>query len=144
VKKAGLNIGLRLAQRAIVSARPSEWFRTIGAMVSRKMPGSGGRVPVLSRTARVNSRMACCPRVWLKSLHIIPPITANDPSAHFVMAVLDTAIHAFAFESRSRRESQPTLLGISGTIRILCDELTALFVSAPIAGRIKVKTRDFR
>jgi hypothetical protein len=24
------------------------------------------------------------------------PLTANDPSAHLVMAVLDTAIHAFA------------------------------------------------
>jgi hypothetical protein len=44
---------------------------------------------------------------------VIPTITANDPSAHLVMAVLDTAIHAFAFESRSRRESQPTLLGIN-------------------------------
>jgi len=52
VEKAGLNIGLRLPQRAIVSAWPSEWFRTIGA--------------------------------------------------HLVMAVLDTAIHAFASESRSR------------------------------------------
>ncbi len=48
---------------------------------------------------------------------LIPTIAANDPSVHLVMPVLDTAgpptaIHAFAFESRSRRELQPTLLGI--------------------------------
>jgi hypothetical protein len=52
---------------------------------------------------------------------LIPVSMANDPSAHPVMAVLDTAgpptaIHAFAFESRSRRESQPRLIGIIPTI----------------------------
>jgi hypothetical protein len=38
-------------------------------------------------------------------LRIIPTIMANDPSAHPVMAVLDTAIHALLFESRRRHES---------------------------------------
>ena len=52
--------------------------------VVEEMPGSDGRFPVLSCAARVNSRMVCCPRVWLKSLHI------------------------------------------RGTVRILCDELTAV------------------
>jgi hypothetical protein len=38
------------------------------------------------------------------------------PSTHPVMAVLDTAIHASLFKSRSHHESPPRLLGIIPTI----------------------------
>jgi hypothetical protein len=34
--------------------------RTTGAIMSGKMPGSGGRLPVVSRIARVSARIASC------------------------------------------------------------------------------------
>jgi hypothetical protein len=43
----------------------------------------------------------------------MPTSVANDPSAYPVMAVLDTAIHAFFLKSRSSHESQPRLIGIN-------------------------------
>ena len=51
--------------------------------------------------------------VRLKVSQVIPTIMANDLSTHAVMAVLDTAIHAFLLKSRSSHESQPMLTGIS-------------------------------
>ena len=55
-----------IPQRAIINSRtPSGAFRTIGAMVSGNMPGSGGRLPVVSRSARVNAMIAAWPLVRL-------------------------------------------------------------------------------
>jgi hypothetical protein len=36
---------------------------------------------------------------------------ANDPPAHIVMAVLDTAIHALLFKNHHRDELQQRLIG---------------------------------
>src|ERR1700720_4210597 len=43
--------GEGIPHRAIISSRPSGWFRTIGA----EIPYSGGKLPVRSRRARANS-----------------------------------------------------------------------------------------
>ena len=51
-------------QRIIASSRsPSRAVRTTGAIWSGKMPGSGGRLPVVSRMARAISRIAAWPLV---------------------------------------------------------------------------------
>ena len=58
-------------QRIVVNSRtPSRAVRTTGAIWSGKMPGRGGRLPVVSRMARAMSRMAAWPLVREYRLHI--------------------------------------------------------------------------
>jgi len=52
---------------------PSLPVRTIGASMSGKMPGIGGRLPVVSRIARIHSRIAAWLLVKLYKLHMRTP-----------------------------------------------------------------------
>ena len=74
------NCGDGIPQRAIASSRsPSAAFRTMGAEVSGKTPGSEGRLPVVSRIARVNSRAAVWLLVMLYRLHMTHHVASmND------------------------------------------------------------------
>src|SRR5262249_36852603 len=54
--------GLGMPHRAMISSRsPSLPARTTGRRMSGKMPGMGGRLPVVSRIALIHSRIAA----WL-------------------------------------------------------------------------------
>jgi len=50
-----------MPQRIIVNSRSGSTLRTTGASISGKIPGSGGKFPVVSIIARVNSRIAWLP-----------------------------------------------------------------------------------
>src|SRR5580704_17892919 len=69
------------------------------------MPGRGGRLPVLSRIAPANSRIACWPLVTEYKLHI----DRFSLSPHAAHAGADIDAHAFARRScgRSRRHHRP-------------------------------------
>jgi hypothetical protein len=47
-----------MPQRSIASSRPSALLRMIGAILSGKMPGIGGRFPVMSRSTLNRLRIA--------------------------------------------------------------------------------------
>jgi hypothetical protein len=56
LKSAALDDGI--PHRTITSSRSPPMFRTIGASLSGKMPGIGGRFPVMSRSTLNRLRIA--------------------------------------------------------------------------------------